>query len=184
MAQIDRAQQWARTLALLDEALELEPAQRDAWLAALGADDVALGAKLRELLALHTANRASGFMERSPLERTEDLAGQQIGPYALERLLGRGGMGSVWLGRRNDGKFEGYAAIKLLDRRGLGNDAAGQIRREATLLARLSHPHIARLFDAGVRESGQPYLILEYVEGEPIDRYCDAQRLSLVARLR
>ena len=123
-------------------------------------------------------------MERSPLTSHESLMGQSIGPYTIERLLGRGGMGSVWLGRRSDGKFEGWAAIKLLDRRGLGRDAALQIRHEASLLARLSHPHIARLFDAGVRENGQPYLILEYVAGEPIDRYCRAHQLSLAARLR
>jgi serine/threonine-protein kinase len=93
-------------------------------------------------------------------------------------------MGTVWLGRRSDDKFEGRAAIKLLERRGLGKHAATQIRHEANLLARLSHAHIARLFDAGVRENGQPYLILEYVEGEPIDRYCQSRQLPLTARLR
>src|SRR5580658_10569981 len=143
----DASGQWSRVLPLLDEALELEPSQREAWLAALACRDAPLAVELRQLLALHAANRASGFMERSPVvSDDEDLARGQIGPYAIERLLGRGGMGSVWLGRRNDGKFEGYAAIKVLDRRGLGSDAAGQIRREASLLARLSHAHIARLF--------------------------------------
>jgi serine/threonine-protein kinase len=175
---------WAVVSPYLDEALGLDPAQREPWLAALAASRPALAAELRELLTLHAANRASGFMERSPLRDEESLAGQQIGPYTLERLLGRGGMGSVWLGRRSDGKFEGRAAIKLLDRRGLGGDAAEQIRNEASLLARLSHPHIARLFDAGVRENGQPYLILEYIEGERIDRYCTARQLPLAARLR
>jgi eukaryotic-like serine/threonine-protein kinase len=184
MRQTDTARQWARVLALLDEALELTLEKRDAWLAALATDDAALGAQLHELLALHAANCASGFMERSPLDAAEDLGGRQVGPYVIERLLGRGGMGSVWLGRRNDGKFEGRAAIKVLDRHGLGSDAASQIRREASLLARLSHANIARLLDAGVRENGQPYLILEYVEGEPIDRYCRAQSLPLPARLR
>lgn len=184
MTSSDAAMRWTRVLALLDEALDLEPLQREAWLAALPASDAPLAAQLGELLALHAANRASGFMERSPLTNDDELVGGQIGPYAIERLLGRGGMGSVWLGRRSDGKFEGYAAIKVLDRRGLGSDAAAQIRREASLLARLSHAHIARLFDAGVGDNGQPYLILEYVEGEPIDRYCDARRLSLPARLQ
>jgi eukaryotic-like serine/threonine-protein kinase len=175
---------WALVSPYLDEALELDPAQREPWLASLAAINPALAAELRELLALHEANRASGFMERAPLRDEESLAGQQIGPYTLERLLGRGGMGSVWLGRRSDGKFEGRVAIKLLDRRGLGHDAAEQIRHEASVLARLSHPHIARLFDAGVRENGQPYLILEYIEGERIDRYCSARQLPLAAGLR
>jgi eukaryotic-like serine/threonine-protein kinase len=182
MRQTDTARQWTRVLALLDEALELGPAQCEAWLGALSTDDAALAAQLRELLALHAVNCSSGFMEHSPLDAVEDFAGGQIGPYVIERLLGRGGMGSVWLGRRNDGKFEGRAAIKILERRGLGGNAGSQIRHEASLLARLSHPHIARLLDAGVRENGQPYLILEYVEGEPIDRYCSA--LPLPARLR
>jgi len=182
MAQPDQ-ELWRETSRYLDEVLELDPSQREPWLAALEGSHPAVGAELRELLALHAANCASGFMERSPLGE-ESLAGQRIGAYTLERALGRGGMGSVWLARRSDGKFEAQVAIKLLDRRGLGEAAAGQIRHEATLLARLTHPNIARLFDAGVRENGQPYLILEYVEGEPIDRYSRAQQLSLPARLR
>ena len=175
---------WAEVSPYLDQALELDPPEREPWLAALGSARPLLAAELRELLALHAANRASGFLERSPLRNEESLAGQQIGQYAIERLLGRGGMGSVWLARRSDGKFEGSVAIKLLDRRGLGRDAAEQIRHEASLLARLSHPHIARLFDAGVRDNGQPYLILEYVAGERIDRYCTVCQLPLAARLR
>src|SRR5215475_6156946 len=173
------SERWIHVSAQLDRVLELDPAQREPWLVALAARDPVLAAELRELLALDAANRASGFMERSPLIAGESLAGQQIGPYTIERLLGRGGMGSVWLARRTDGKFEGQAAIKLLERRGLGRDAADQIRHEASLLARLSHAHIARLFDAGVRASGQPYLILEYVEGQPIDRYCNDHQLTL-----
>jgi eukaryotic-like serine/threonine-protein kinase len=184
MSQPDRRLPWTRVSPYLDQALELDPTQREAWLAELCAVDPALAAELRDLLTLHAANRASGFMERSPLAAEESLVDLRIGPYTIERLLGRGGMGSVWLGRRSDGKFEGWAAIKLLDRRGLGRDAALQIRHEASLLARLSHPHIARLADAGVRENGQPYLILEYVEGEPIDRYCRLRQLVLAARLR
>jgi eukaryotic-like serine/threonine-protein kinase len=184
MTQPDTARRWARVLSLLDEALELAPAQQETWLAAIATDDAALAAQLRELLALHAANCASGFMERSPLDARKDFLGSQIGPYAIERLLGRGGMGSVWLGRRSDGKFEGCAALKILERRGLGGTASGQIRHEASLLARLSHPHIARLLDAGVCETGQPYLILEYVEGGRIDRYCAEHSLPLPARLR
>jgi eukaryotic-like serine/threonine-protein kinase len=182
MARSDK-ELWNELLPYLDEALELEPAQRDTWLAALTASHPKLATELLQLLALHAANCASGFMERSPLG-DGPLVGERIGAYTLERPLGRGGMGSVWLGRRSDGKYEGHVAIKLLDRRGLGTAAAEQIRHEASLLARLTHPNIARLFDAGVRENGQPYLILEYVEGEPIDRYSRARALTLIARLR
>ena len=174
---------WNELLPYLDEALELQASQYDTWLVALAASHPRLAAELRQLLALHAANCAAGFMERSPLG-DGPLVGERIGAYTLERSLGRGGMGSVWLGRRSDGKYEGHVAIKLLDRRGLGTAAAEQIRHEASLLARLTHPNIARLFDAGVRENGQPYLILEYVEGERIDRYSRARALTLTARLR
>jgi serine/threonine-protein kinase len=183
MAEAD-SELWMRVSPYLDRALELDPSELESWLTALDSAHPQLAIELRELLALHAANRASGFMERAPLGPDDSLVRERIGPYTIERLLGRGGMGSVWLGRRSDGKFEGFAAIKLLDRRGLGRDAITQIRHEASLLARLSHPHIARLFDAGVRENGQPYLILEYVEGERIDHYCDARKLPLQDRLR
>jgi hypothetical protein len=176
-------ERWSEVSPYLDEALELDPAQRESWLAALERSQPDVAAELRELLSLHAANRASGFMERSPTVTEESLIGTQIGSYTLERLLGRGGMGSVWLGRRSDGKFEGQVAVKLLERRGLGRDAETQIRHEASLLARLTHPHIARLFDVGIRANGQPYLILEYVEGESIDRYCATLQLPLTGRL-
>jgi serine/threonine-protein kinase len=182
MAQSDK-NLWNELLPYLDEALELPASERDTWLERLAASQPRVAVELRQLLALHAANCASGFMERSPLG-DGPLVGERIGAYTLERPLGRGGMGSVWLGRRSDGKYEGHVAIKLLDRRGLGSAAAEQIRHEASLLARLNHPNIARLFDAGVRENGQPYLILEYVEGEPIDRYGRARALTLAARLR
>jgi serine/threonine-protein kinase len=180
----DNTEHWSRVLPYLDEALQLDAGARDSWFATLGSSQPALAAELQELLALHAQNRASGFLERSPLASDDALIGKPIGAYTVERALGRGGMGTVWLARRSDGKFEGRVAIKLLDRRGLGPGAANQIRQEASLLARLSHPNIARLFDAGVRENGQPYLILEYVEGESIDRYCRDRQLSLHERLR
>ena len=121
---------WSEVSPYLDKALELEPLQREPWLAALAAAHPQVATELRELLDLHAANRASGFMERAPVTLEDSLTGCDIGPYTIERLLGRGGMGSVWLARRSDGKFEGRAAIKLLDRRGLGRDAAHQIRHE------------------------------------------------------
>jgi len=112
--------------------VELDPARREEWLSGLAVSQPQLASELRELLALDAANRASRFMERLPVITGETLVGQRIGPYTIERLLGRGGMGSVWLARRSDGKFEGQVAIKLLDRRGLGRDAAYQIRQSCT----------------------------------------------------
>ncbi|MCU0952410.1 MAG: serine/threonine protein kinase, partial [Burkholderiaceae bacterium] len=109
-------------------------------------------------------------------------AGRRLGAYTLVRELGAGGMGSVWLGRRDDGRFDGEVAIKLPNLALLSRGGAERFAREGRLLARLAHPHIARLLDAGVADS-QPYLVLEYVDGAPIDRWCDAQSLDIRARL-
>ena len=174
---------WREVSPYLDEALELAPSARESWLTDLEKVRPEIVRELRELLNLHEVVQKSGFLERAILSFDDSLIGKTIGAYSVERLLGRGGMGSVWLGRRSDEKFEGKAAIKILERRGLGELARAQIRHEANLLARLSHAHIARLFDAGVRENGQPYLILEYVEGEPIDLYCQRHAPPLAQRL-
>jgi eukaryotic-like serine/threonine-protein kinase len=93
-------------------------------------------------------------------------------------------MGTVWLARRSDGRFEGYAAVKLLNASLVGREGEDRFRREGTILARLTHPSIARLIDAGVSAIGQPYLVLEYVRGEHIDRYCDERALDVSARIR
>jgi tetratricopeptide (TPR) repeat protein len=174
---------WRQVSPYLDEALELDLSAREPWLADMEKVQPEIARELREWLKLHAAVQGSGFLERSVLSSDDSLVGENIGAYTIERLLGRGGMGSVWLGRRSDDKFEGKAAVKLLERRGLGELAVTQIRHEANLLARLSHAHIARLFDAGVRENGQPYLVLEYVEGAPIDQYCQIHALPLATRL-
>ena len=93
-------------------------------------------------------------------------------------------MGNVWLARRSDGRFEGLAAVKLLNASLVGRAGEERFQREGSILARLAHPHIARILDAGVSPTGQPYIVLEYVEGEQIDRYCDAKTLDVEARLR
>ena len=174
---------WRRVSPYLDEALELDPSAREPLLTKLEQEQPEIASELRRLLDLHAAVRSSGFLEGSLLSSDDSLIGQKIGAYTVERLLGRGGMGSVWLACRSDDKFEGKVAVKLLERQGLDELAAMQIRHEANLLARLSHAHIARLFDAGMRENGQPYLILEYVEGVPIDEYCQIHALPLAKRL-
>lgn len=179
-------EEWGHLSPYLDEALELTGGARVAWLTTLHDRDPELAEKLDALLALNAVNHSTAFLEHPVARAAGDdaLAGQTVGAYTLDAPLGRGGMGSVWSARRSDGTFEGRVAVKLLDRRGLGPRVQQQIRREASVLARLSHPNIARLFDAGLRENGQPYLILEFIEGERIDRYCEARPLALAARLR
>jgi serine/threonine-protein kinase len=172
----------------LDEALALTHAGRAGWLAAISARDAALGTELEGLLAEHVRMQHSGFLEDEnavfPLAAaTPSMEGQIVGAYRLLSLIGQGGMGSVWLAERCDGRFEGRAAVKLLNialgRRGVEE----RFRREGHVLARLTHAHIARLIDAGVTTAGQPYLVLEHVDGRPIDRYCDDRQLGIEARI-
>jgi len=110
------------------------------------------------------------------------LSGRRVGPYLLQSELGRGGMGSVWLARRDDGQYDAQVAIKLLATAWLGRDGEIRFRHEGMLLARLDHPNIARLLDAGVTEQGEPYLVLEYIEGERVDDYC--RKVGLQVRTR
>jgi serine/threonine protein kinase len=176
---------WSALSPLLDRALDLSPDARSAFVAALGAESPDLAAALAALLIQHEQSLASGFLE-TPLaadHAERSLAGQTVGPWTLERPLGAGGMGSVWLARRSDGRFEGHAALKFINLAVLDQVGEERFRREGTLLARLSHPHIARLFDAGVSAAGQPYLVLEFVEGTRLDRFAADRRLTIDARL-
>jgi eukaryotic-like serine/threonine-protein kinase len=112
------------------------------------------------------------------------VVGQRIGPYALVREIGRGGMGVVYLARRVDGQYDRDVALKLL--RTAAYDARHRERflAERQFLAMLSHPHIARMFDGGVTAAGQPFFTMEYVDGVRLDRYCDEQRVSIPDRIR
>ena len=177
---------WQVISPYLDQALELASGERDAWLASLRAKDPALASDLQELLEERDAVSREGFLEgsASPLPPPASLAGQTIGAHTLVSLIGQGGMGSVWLARRSDGRFEGVAAVKLLNPGLVGRVGEERFKREGSILARLTHPHIARLVDAGVSPGGQPYLVLEHVDGEQIDRYCEGKGLGIEARIR
>jgi len=185
MPAIDRVR-WQQLSPHLDRALEMTLPERVGWLETMGTSDPALAADLRALLDAHAAATTEGFLKSPPLWPLHDptLAGRTLGAYTLEAPIGQGGMGSVWRARRSDDQFEGVAAIKLLNLALIGRKGAERFKREASILAKLHHPNIARLLDAGLSEFGQPFLVLEYVEGERIDHYCDARRLSIDARLR
>ena len=169
----------------LDRALEMEPRERQSWLEGLRARDPQLAADLQGLLEENDEVSRKRYLEGAPPrpEPSASLAGQSIGAYALIEPIGHGGMGSVWLARRSDGRYEGQVAVKLLNASLVGRAGEERFRREGSILARLTHPNIARLTDAGVSASGQPFIVLEYVDGEPIDRFCDARRLGVEARL-
>ena len=176
---------WKRVGPHLDRALEVGADERAALIEALETEDPALAAELRALLEEHGAVERERFLELDPSRPSPaTLAGQAFGAYTLVEPIGQGGMGSVWLARRSDGRFEGLVAVKLLNASLVGRAGEERFRREGSILARLTHPHIARLTDAGVSASGQPYIVLEYVDGEPFDRFCDTRRLGVEARLR
>ena len=138
------------------------------------------------LLQEHRELSEKGFLEEHPvrLPGGRGLAGQTFGVYTLRSQIGQGGMGSVWLAERSDGRFDRRVAVKALNISLIGKGGEERFQREGSILGRLSHPHIAALFDAGVSAAGQPYLVLEHVDGEHIDQYCDQHALTVEARAR
>ncbi len=178
---------WQKLSRHLDEALEMKEEDRGAWLASLREKDPGLASHLGNLLREHQVLSQEHFLEKgpaTPLPAAAAMAGQAIGPYTLVSLIGEGGMGSVWLAERNDGRFERRAAVKLLRAHLLGSAGGERFKREGTILARLAHPNIAQLLDAGISASGQPFLVLEYVEGRDIVAHSDQRRLDVEGRLR
>lgn len=177
--------EWRVLSALLDEVLDLTGDAHAEWLARLQREQPALAARVAEFLAERDELTNNRFLEGSatPPPVIGGRAGAQCGPYVLESLIGRGGMGSVWCARRADGRYDGTVAIKLLSSSLMKADGERRFRREGQILARLRHPRIAQLLDAGVTDDGQPYLVLEHVAGTHIDEYCSANALDLRARV-
>ncbi|AWH51746.1 hypothetical protein C1924_00340 [Stenotrophomonas sp. ESTM1D_MKCIP4_1] len=177
------AARWQQLSSWLDQLLELAPEARQLRLQRLAAHDPTLGRDLERLLQQEADSRefmAQPLWTASPSGR----AGSQVGPYRLLGPLGEGGMGEVWLAERCDGLYERQVALKLL-RSGVADPGLRQrFGRERQILARLQHPHLAQLLDAGVDQHGQPYLALDYVEGEPISDYCRRLQPPLETRLQ
>lgn len=182
---------WPEVKALFEQAQAVDASSRDRWLRErCGADPVLLE-EVRSLLAFderphRVFERAAPSLAALLDEDDEDALpqGTAVGPYRVERSLGRGGMGAVYLADRTDGEVSHRVAIKIIKR---GMDTAEIVRRfrvERQTLATLNHPNIATLLDAGRTPEGVPYFVMEYVEGEPIVRYCAARGLSDAQRLR
>ena len=181
---------WRRISACLDEALDLDAEPRASWLARLAQAEPQLADEVAALLAEHDAALAEAFLEGvaplpmpAPTGPAATLQGRHLGAYTLQEPIGQGGMGSVWRALRSDGQYNAFVAIKLLNTALIGAAGLARFKREGSILARLQHPHIAHLLDAGVSDDGQPYLVLELVEGEPIDAYCTRCRLGIEQRL-
>ena len=178
--------QWQRLSPYLDQALEMTEQERLLWLSSIRGQDPGLAEELETLLHEYQLLSNEDFLEKRSvsLPGKPGLAGQDLGVYTLISQIGHGGMGSVWLAKRNDGRFERQVAVKFLNISLLGTGGEERFRREGSILGRLAHPHIAELIDAGVTTTGQPYLVLENVDGHHVDRYCDEHKLGLTSRVR
>ncbi len=186
------AADWARVSSLFDVARELPQDQLRAWLERLDRQDPGLSPWLREMLAAHLAARTDDWLERGPQLLPRDIdadegglqSGAHLGPWLLRERLGLGGMAVVWRATRADGLPAREVALKLpLAHAGTAR-LAERFSREQTILARLEHPYIARLYEAGVAEDGTPWLAMECVQGQPIDAWCDLHQLALRDRLK
>jgi tetratricopeptide (TPR) repeat protein len=183
-------ERWQRIEALFAAALDRPPDERHHLLTTMAGPDSDLLSEVTSLLDSATsaenyfADMASRVgMPRSVEVQMERLAGRELGSWRLLRLIGRGGMGAVYLAERSDDQFRMQAALKVLPFGMTSEDAQRRFRAERQILARLSHPGIARLLDGGVMDDGTPYYVMEYVEGQPITAYCASRALPLAARL-
>jgi serine/threonine-protein kinase len=186
------AARWRAVERVLDVALESDPGEWPAILDQHCADDAALRKEVEGLLARYDGARR--FLESPPAAAAAALVaeaqsvpagapGRRIGAYRLERQIGQGGTARVFLAERADGQFAQQVALKLLRPEHDSEIDQGRFRAERQILASLNHPNIARLLDGGVTEDGLPYLVMELIEGQPIDRYCDARALPIPRRL-
>jgi tetratricopeptide (TPR) repeat protein/tRNA A-37 threonylcarbamoyl transferase component Bud32 len=180
----DSQGRWARVEELFAACRELLPEQREAYLLA-HTDDPTLRAEVRALLDAHSL---PGIVDRLAA-RAEPAAPaplpplQRVGPYQVLHALGHGGMGSVYLAERADGQLRYRVALKLLRRDLDTPDLRDRFLAERQIVARINHPNITRLLDGGITDEGRPYFVMEYVDGLPIDQYCDEQRLPIGQRL-
>lgn len=186
-------ERWQQVKHVLAEALELDTARQRQFLDSIAADDADLRAEV-DLLLAHRVDTGNDAMEACAADAARfrmDADGQRatrigsrIGAYRVLRELGHGGMGTVFLAERDDEHYRQQVAIKVINP-GLGDETIRRrFRNEMQILADLNHPNIARLLDGGETADGVPYLVMEYVEGSPINRYCDEHNLSTELRLR
>jgi eukaryotic-like serine/threonine-protein kinase len=183
--------QWRSFSEQLDAALRLPEAQRGAWLATLAQAEPQVASAVERKLAVLKRPGFAGFLSGSALgpgapqnsaEQAASLVGRRLGRYVIERQIGRGTMGALWCARAIDTAAPRRVAVKFVQQYWAGQRAGtlfgGKGRR-----GRLEHPHVARLLDTGLLEKSQPYLVLEFVEGEPIEEYCTRRALAVNARI-
>ena len=181
-----KAEQWPRIKELLDQSIALDPSERAAFLDRACSSEAEVRREVESLLASHD-EAGTAFLKKPAIDLNREAperAGRRIGAYQLIQQIGQGGMGEVYRAMRADGQYTKEVAVKLI--RG-GFDSASiqeRFRNERQILASLDHPNIARLLDGGTTEDGVPYLVMELIEGIPIDAYCDDHDLDVTERLR
>jgi eukaryotic-like serine/threonine-protein kinase len=182
-------ERWSRIKEIFAAALERDPSERTTYVEAACASDPELRVEVISLLEAHET--AGGFIEQEAAQRVglasaaakKDWIGRRLGPYRIVGEAGRGGMSQVFKAVRDDQQYEKQVAIKLL-KPGLDTDSLlRRFKAERQILAQLSHPNIAHLLDGGATEDGAPYLVMEYIEGKPIDLYCEDRELGVTERL-
>jgi WD40 repeat protein len=182
-------ERWDRIADLFEQALELAAAERAGFVDRACAGDAEMHRELEALLA--SAPATGAWLRDAIRAEVQELAsdaiqaqiGRRIGPFRLIRLLGRGGMGAVYLAERDDAQFSQRVAIKMLSCAIGSSEAIARLRDERQILAALDHPHIVRLLDGGSTDDGMPYLVMEYIEGTTVTAYAEQHQLSLRARI-
>jgi eukaryotic-like serine/threonine-protein kinase len=178
---------WPRLDAVFQGALEVPPGQRATYLDRMCGADTDLRAEVEAMLAVDEPDRALSIErlvhDAAPLPEPDPFIGMRLGPWRVVARIGHGGMGTVYLAERADGQYEQRVALKLV-RGSAQQPGSTRFKAEAYILARLSHPNIARLFDAGFTPEGSAYLVMEHVDGNAVTTHCDTERLTLDERLR
>jgi non-specific serine/threonine protein kinase/serine/threonine-protein kinase len=182
-------ERYQKVKTLFEKALELPSLHRPAFLAQMCIGDDELRGQVESMLQSDTEETT--FLDKSPIDPVSRLFEQRepppptrLGPYEVIRELGHGGMGAVYLAARADDQYRKQVAIKVVLRDRENANVLERFRRERQILANLDHPNIALLLDGGATPDGLPYLVMEYVEGQPIDEYCDTHKLTVSQRLK
>jgi serine/threonine protein kinase len=173
-------ERWQQVKSVFDAVLEREPPERAAFLDSACGGDPELRREVESLVEAHTD---AGSRYEAPVVSQDPMLDRQVGAYRILRRLGTGGMGAVYLASRADDQFRRLAAVKAIRPELLDDHTRRRFENERHTLAALEHPNIVKLLDGGTTEDGMPYLVMDYVEGQPIDRYCRDRSLSIPERL-
>tara|TARA_R110002049_G_scaffold20717_8_gene75942 strand:- start:7246 stop:10092 length:2847 start_codon:yes stop_codon:yes gene_type:complete len=180
---------WQKLDAAFQQALNLEGEARERFVAKFAAEDAELGQQLRNLLRADAADDdsllspISAAVESMSRSATDPWIGRTVGSWTITERLAGGGMGAVFLAERADEQFSQTAALKMMATQLVTPEAIARFRAERQILANLNHPYVAKLIDGGSTDDGAPYLVMEYVEGLPVDEHCDKYALTIEARL-